>query len=179
MYLASKYEDIYPFSSFIAYERISHKAVPQREVLRMEGEILRLIEFNLEIVTPFDFHQYVVGSLKITFADHSHSMKKVEELSLLLIRMALENHQDYLPHVNHSVLTYASICAAATMLSLSFYQDLKHMALGLCKIPDGNNSELCALAKRLEEFYWRFDAWHCGFNQLKRFKSLSFTLSHI
>lgn len=27
MYLASKYEDVYPFSSYIAYERISHKAV--------------------------------------------------------------------------------------------------------------------------------------------------------
>jgi Cyclin, N-terminal domain len=56
MYLASKYEDVYPFSSYIAYERISHKAVSQKEVLRMEGELLRLFEFSLELVTPFDFH---------------------------------------------------------------------------------------------------------------------------
>jgi hypothetical protein len=28
MYLASKYEDVYPFNSQIAYEKISHKAVP-------------------------------------------------------------------------------------------------------------------------------------------------------
>jgi hypothetical protein len=28
MYLASKYEDVYPFNSHIAYEKISHKAVP-------------------------------------------------------------------------------------------------------------------------------------------------------
>lgn len=27
MYIASKYEDIYPFNSHIAYERISHKAI--------------------------------------------------------------------------------------------------------------------------------------------------------
>ena len=27
MYLASKYEDVYPFNSHIAYEKISHKAV--------------------------------------------------------------------------------------------------------------------------------------------------------
>ena len=56
MYMASKYEDVYPFSSFIAYERISHKAVAQKDILRMEGEFLRLFEFSLEVVTPFDFH---------------------------------------------------------------------------------------------------------------------------
>jgi hypothetical protein len=28
MYLASKYEDVYPFNSHIAFEKISHKAVP-------------------------------------------------------------------------------------------------------------------------------------------------------
>ena len=56
MYLASKYEDVYPFSSYLAYERISHKSVPHREILRMEGEFLRLIEFDLELVSPFDFH---------------------------------------------------------------------------------------------------------------------------
>lgn len=27
MYIATKYEDVYPFSSYIAFERISHKAV--------------------------------------------------------------------------------------------------------------------------------------------------------
>ncbi len=56
MYLASKYEDVYPFSSFIAYERISHKAVPQKEILKLEGEFLKTFEFDLELVTPFDFH---------------------------------------------------------------------------------------------------------------------------
>jgi Cyclin, N-terminal domain len=61
MYMASKYEDVYPFNSFIAHERISHKAIPQKDILRMEAEFLRLFEFDLEIVTPFDFHQYVYG----------------------------------------------------------------------------------------------------------------------
>lgn len=104
MYLATKYEDVYPFSSFIAFERISHKAITQKEILKNEGEMLRLIEFNLEMVTPFDFHQYIIGALsqKFNLPDHKAFVKRVDELSLLILRMALENHKDYLPLYKHS-----------------------------------------------------------------------------
>ena len=34
----------------------------------MEGELLRLFEFSLELVTPFDFHQYVVGALSSKYS---------------------------------------------------------------------------------------------------------------
>ena len=33
------------------------------------------------------------------------------------------------------------------------------------------------LAEKLIEFYKIFDSWHCGLNQLKTFKSLTFELS--
>jgi len=34
-----------------------------------------------------------------------------------------------------------------------------------------------ALAEKLIDFYKIFDSWHCGLNQLKQFKSLSFEIS--
>jgi hypothetical protein len=120
MYMASKYEDVYPFSSFIAYERISHKAVAQKDILRMEGDFLRLFEFSLEVVTPFDFHQYIMGLLTSNFTIHypdlSTYLKKVEELSLLLIRMALENHLDFMRDIPHSVLACSAIHTACSLL---------------------------------------------------------------
>ena len=88
--------------------------------------------------------------------------------------MALENHKDYLPNITHSLLVFISIAAASNLLAIPFAQELQHSALALCKIQD--SAEVAALVKKLEEFYWRFDSWHCGFNQLKRFKSLSFPL---
>jgi len=33
------------------------------------------------------------------------------------------------------------------------------------------------LAEKLIEFYKIFDSWHCGLNQLKTFKSISFDIS--
>jgi hypothetical protein len=91
MYLASKYEDVYPISSFMAYERISHKAVPQKEILRMEGDFLRLFEFDLELVTHFDYHMYIFGQLNVIFSsgEQKVAIQRIDELSLMLIRMAL------------------------------------------------------------------------------------------
>jgi hypothetical protein len=86
MYLATKYEDVYPFNSQIAYEKISHKAVSQSEILHMESNFLHTFDFGLELVTPFDFHEYFFGLLLTSSFD---LLPSLQELSLLLIRMAL------------------------------------------------------------------------------------------
>ena len=45
MYLASKYEDIYPLHSRVVAEKISHNAFSQKIILQREEEYLRLFEF--------------------------------------------------------------------------------------------------------------------------------------
>lgn len=59
MYLASKYEDVIPLNSFIAHEKISHKGVPQEDIIRMEGEFLKTFDFMLDFITAYDFHSYI------------------------------------------------------------------------------------------------------------------------
>jgi hypothetical protein len=57
MYLGSKYEDIYPLHSRTVAEKIAHKAFTQAQVTRKEGEILKLFEFGIDFVTPYDLYQ--------------------------------------------------------------------------------------------------------------------------
>ena len=45
IYLASKYEDVVPINSFIAHDKISHKAVSQKDILAMEADFLRAFDF--------------------------------------------------------------------------------------------------------------------------------------
>lgn len=119
MYLAAKYEDVYPFSSFIAFERISHKAVTQKDILRLEGDFLRAFEFDLELVTPFDFHQYVTGILSANAnlpQEHRGLLKNVEELSLMILRMAFENHSEFFKDYKYSLLTCSAISSAVNLL---------------------------------------------------------------
>lgn len=54
MYLASKYEDIYPLHSKVVSEKISHSAFSQKQILEKEEEFLRLFQFEMDFVTPYD-----------------------------------------------------------------------------------------------------------------------------
>ena len=56
MYLASKYEDIFPLHSKIVSEKIAHKAITAKEILKKESEFLRLFDFEIDFITPYDFH---------------------------------------------------------------------------------------------------------------------------
>jgi hypothetical protein len=45
MYLASKYEDIFPLHSKIVSDKIAHKAIPAKDILRKEQEFLWAFDF--------------------------------------------------------------------------------------------------------------------------------------
>lgn len=56
MYLASKYEDIYPLHSKVVSEKISHGAFTQKQILGREEEFLKLFDFEMDFITPYDLH---------------------------------------------------------------------------------------------------------------------------
>ena len=98
------------------------------------------------------------------------------------------------------MLVYTSIVAACTMLQLErrgeenfsfFYSDFKKSFEKMAKdieknIPEQNRPrdisiqgrhQVNVLAEKMIEFYKVFDSWHCGLNQLKTFKKLSFPMT--
>jgi len=56
MYLASKYEDVFPLHSKIVSEKIAHNAITPADIVRKEREMLALFGFQMDFVTHFDFH---------------------------------------------------------------------------------------------------------------------------
>ena len=126
MYLASKYEDIYPLHSKVVSEKISHGAFTQKQILGRETEFLKLFEFEMDFITPYDIHQTYVHIIRKRLGakkdkDETRMLMKIEELSLLLIRMAIQNNQ-FTTYTN-TMLVYSCFQAAATMLQLSKYSD--------------------------------------------------------
>jgi len=203
MYLASKYEDIYPLHSKVVSEKISHGAFTQKQILAREEEYLRLFQFEMDFITPYDLHQTYVHLIKKRLGtnkdkDETKMLARIEELSLLLVRMAMQNIQ--FTTYSTTMLVYTCFQAAATMLQLSkhsdetqsfFYSDFKLSFMRLANEVErsspksaGNRDfsltgrqQVNTLAEKLIEFYKIFDNWHCGLNQLKTFKSLSFEMS--
>ena len=96
MYLSSKYEDIYPLHSKVVSEKISHGAFTQKQILGREEEFLKLFDFEMDFITPYDLHQTYAHLIKKRLAtkndkNETRMLAKIEELALLLIRMALQN----------------------------------------------------------------------------------------
>ena len=113
MYLASKYEDIYPLHSRVVSEKISHNAFTQKQILKREEEFLKLFEFQFDFVTPYDIYQTYMALIKQRimknkdFDDDGGQFKKIEELSLLLIRMTIQNN-NFTVH-SQAMLVYSCI----------------------------------------------------------------------
>lgn len=55
MFMASKYEDIFPLLMKTVYNKIGHKKITVDSIRERELEILRAITFNLGAPTPLEF----------------------------------------------------------------------------------------------------------------------------
>ncbi len=55
MFIASKFEDVYPLLMKTVFNKIGHKKLPKESILTRELEILRLLDFRLSTPTPLEF----------------------------------------------------------------------------------------------------------------------------
>jgi len=52
MFIASKFEEIIPFSINKIYEKISHRKISISEIKRMEADIMQTLDFEIAVPTP-------------------------------------------------------------------------------------------------------------------------------
>jgi len=55
MFIASKYEDIYPLLLRTVYQKIAHKKISTQEIRDRELMILRALEFKVGAPTSYEF----------------------------------------------------------------------------------------------------------------------------
>jgi hypothetical protein len=55
MFIASKYEDIYPLKMSMVYEKIGHKKITVGEIKKKERDIISALKFQLSFPTTLDF----------------------------------------------------------------------------------------------------------------------------
>lgn len=126
MYLASKYEDIYPLHSKIVSDKIAHKAISGREILRREEEFLRIFNFQIDFVTHLDFYEVYddllmrrlrQSSSQTDLTEFERLFKLVTTQAMFFVKMSIQNIEfsKYLP----SIVTLAAFQGAANALRLS------------------------------------------------------------
>ena len=55
MFIASKFEDIYPLKMKTVHEKIAHKKIDIQRIKSLELEIMKAIEYKIHAPTTLDF----------------------------------------------------------------------------------------------------------------------------
>lgn len=55
MYMASKYEDIYPLKMSMVYEKIAHKKLTTKQIIETERDILKTLDYDFNCPTALEF----------------------------------------------------------------------------------------------------------------------------
>ena len=106
MFMASKFEDIYPLKMKVVYNKIGHKKLAVEEIRSREQDILRVLEFKLGSVTPLEFLERYIDEIFFKHPDKDF----IHLMSIYLSKLAL--HHDNLCYRKSSLLGTSSIYVA-------------------------------------------------------------------
>lgn len=65
MFMACKFEEIYPVKLQIVHEKIAHRKLTKEEIKEKETEISSVLDFNLVGVTVLDIVSMVLSILNV------------------------------------------------------------------------------------------------------------------
>ena len=95
MFIASKYEDIYPLKMKMVHEKIAHKKLPIEKIKSLEMDILKVINYRIPAPTSYDFLKvYLKEVLGIGLSGKSQQLKfEKKECSVLTPIQNAENNE--------------------------------------------------------------------------------------
>jgi len=64
IYLASKFEDVFPLHSKVVSQKIAHGAITPEQIKEKERDFLEMFNYEMDFITPYDFHQTYVDKLE-------------------------------------------------------------------------------------------------------------------
>lgn len=67
MYLASKFEDVFPLHSKIVSEKIAHNTMTPKQIVAEEQKYFKMFGFSLNFVTSFDFYETFLAKIESSF----------------------------------------------------------------------------------------------------------------
>ena len=120
MYIASKFEDIYPLKIKTVYEKIGHKKLTIEQIKACESQIMNALGFFIQVPSALDFIKIYL-KLILKLFDYSQQ----ELISKLTIYLAKMNLHDYnFCSIKPSLQAVGSIVA-----SFKLYEELKKSKL--------------------------------------------------
>lgn len=94
MFVASKFEDIYPLKMKTVYEKIAHQKIEIATIKSLELDMMKVIQYKIHAPTVLDFLKvFLIQVLKIEVCNRTETKKK-EEFALKCNGKAGKNKED-------------------------------------------------------------------------------------
>ncbi|CAK94397.1 unnamed protein product (macronuclear) [Paramecium tetraurelia] len=161
MFIACKYEEIYPVKLQVVYEKIAHKKLSKEEIKDKEANILQVLDFNLNGTTILDIITMVLSILNLH--------QQLYEAANFLAKLALFDYE----FVNQ--YSYLQLACAVLIVSTKTIEQIDQNLSSEVTIPliistlklDYQDSIACA--NRLLQLAKGFDKQFPNFENLKKF----------
>ena len=114
MFLASKYQDIYPLRLKIIHEKIAHKKLSIDEIKKKENEILKFLNYNIGKPTMWDFINLFIE--EIFFVNCNNYL--IKHNVLLNNYDIIDNKKDNIDKENYDIINKIY---TKNMINLLFY----------------------------------------------------------
>ena len=92
MFLAAKYEEIYPFKMRHVYEKIGHRKLSKSSIKEQEADICKTLAFNLSAVTSFDFTMNALPLIDVEDHLSRQEMKHFIKICIYLSKMNMMHY---------------------------------------------------------------------------------------
>lgn len=173
MFIANKYEEIYPLKLATIHDKIAHRKLSIDQIKSKELEILETLGYNLNIATPFDFLAIAMNSLGLSSLISAKSIEYLEKVALYLLKMMMHDY-GLLSKQNYHELAASTIFVAFKIieqLDAGFPVEEKakevRETLGVKEeVFYETSSRILSLAKNFEKVYPSFE-------NLKRFNGFA------
>jgi len=145
MFMACKYEEIYPFKLKLVYEKIAHKKIPQEDIRAQERDIMKTLNYDLSTSTSYEFMMNSLYLLELSKLLDEKYLKYLVKVCIYLSKM---NQYDYelLQNQDHAVLAASTIYVAFKIieqLKEDFPLEEKVIFCQFCQIYDFFRSKNC------------------------------------
>jgi len=174
MFMASKYEEIYPLRLSIVYEKIAHKKISPEQIKQKEMEVFSTLEYKMTNVTPYEFMMNTIFQLNLK---DTMSPKLYDYLLKVCTYLSKANMHDYelVSQQNYSELAAATLFVAFKIIEqLDKTFPLAQMLAKIKEILQVEEDIVYDCATRVLSVAKNFEKLYPNLENLKRFHSFNF-----
>jgi len=194
MFIASKYEDIYPLKMKMVYEKIAHKKLSIEKIKTLELDILKSIKYKIPAPTVLDFLKvYLKEVLGITHQGNTSLKKEDKEkiptnsetpegLNLLIYKMSMYLAKMSMHHYELSGKKPSLVGVGALYVALKICEQLKKTSLitneivtKLVSVAQAMEPDIIETSQKVLSLAQNFDKEFPGLENLKKTHFVSIT----